>query len=334
MIRRLLIKNFQKHKKLDLKLGKITTFIGPTDAGKSAIIRALRWLFFNKPNTTGLARWGTTSTVVKAKVEGHTITRQKGKANTYKLNDEEYRAFGAGVPPAISDILNLSELNIQQQAEAHFWLSDTPGQVGRSLNKIVDLSIIDYTINELQKRSREAKTKKEVAVEAVGHAEVGLAALSNVPAMCKAAKQLNKAHAATVATTARHTALLVLVTAAHKKHTTATHAADKYAASKKLLVIAKRLQNVDKKHGLLQKLLTKAIDLNSCTNGGLPNTHKLDDTYRRRTEASHDYSSLYQYMILVRRYTVAIEEKQQELEDKQKKLENEWKECPLCHQTL
>jgi len=53
LIRSLEIENFQSHEltKLDLHKG-LNVIVGPSDQGKSALIRALRWLCYNEPKGT------------------------------------------------------------------------------------------------------------------------------------------------------------------------------------------------------------------------------------------------------------------------------------------
>lgn len=47
------IENFQSHKysKLDFS-ERLNVIVGPSDNGKSAIIRALKWVLFNEPKGT------------------------------------------------------------------------------------------------------------------------------------------------------------------------------------------------------------------------------------------------------------------------------------------
>jgi AAA15 family ATPase/GTPase len=40
-MKKLRIKNFQIHKDLEIEFGPITTIVGPSDIGKSAVLRAL-----------------------------------------------------------------------------------------------------------------------------------------------------------------------------------------------------------------------------------------------------------------------------------------------------
>ena len=135
MIESITITNFQAHKKFTLELDpKITVVTGKSDAGKSAIYRALRWLCTNRPSGNEFIRWGTDGTRVKLRVDGRTIIRKRGKGNSYSLDKDSYEAFGSDVPEDIAKLLNLSEVSFQGQFDGPFWFDKTPGEVSRALN--------------------------------------------------------------------------------------------------------------------------------------------------------------------------------------------------------
>ena len=102
MIESLSITNFQRHERLDIDFDKITTIVGTSDIGKSAIIRAMRWVVMNRPIGTTFMRRGAKSTSVTMKVDGTEVSRIRGKdGKVYKVNDDTFRAFGADMPGAV-----------------------------------------------------------------------------------------------------------------------------------------------------------------------------------------------------------------------------------------
>jgi len=166
MIERLLIEDFQAHHKLAIDLDPaVTTIVGPSDAGKSAVIRALIWLATNRPLGDTFIRDGVKQARVTLHVDGHEIVRTRGKSiNTYSIDGEELKAFGNDVPEGIANFLNLSNINLQHQHDAPFWFSKTAGEVSRQLNQIVDLSIIDHTLGNLEQVHR-ATTAEVLSLE-------------------------------------------------------------------------------------------------------------------------------------------------------------------------
>lgn len=163
MLQKLVLRNFQAHKKLELELDPhVTTIIGSSDVGKSAIIRALYWLTFNKPSGEAFRKHGTKSTSVDLTVDDQLIKRKRGKSNHYYLGGSPLSAFGTGVPDEISQLLRMSEINFQRQHDGPFWFTESPGQVAKNLNSIVDLGIIDSVTASVASKTRRASSTVEV----------------------------------------------------------------------------------------------------------------------------------------------------------------------------
>lgn len=169
MIESLLIQNFQAHDKLRIDFDKsITCIVGPSDAGKSAIIRALRWVCTNQPGGDAFVRHGTKGCTVKIIVDGRTVTRRRaagGEVNEYLLDDQEFKAFGRAVPQPIEQFLNIGPVCWQNQHDAPYWFTNTAGEVSRQLNSIVNLGIIDDTIAGTVKSVMSARNRFEFSKE-------------------------------------------------------------------------------------------------------------------------------------------------------------------------
>jgi len=78
--------------------------------------------------------------------EGHSVEWRGGSPQTYTVDGDELSGFGQGVPQAVTDALRLGELNISGQHDRPFLLFDTPGEVARTLNRVVRLDVIDRTL--------------------------------------------------------------------------------------------------------------------------------------------------------------------------------------------
>lgn len=162
------IKDFQAHASLTVPLDpRITTIVGASDRGKSAVLRALRWLCLNKPGGEAFIKDGTTGTIVTVNVltdYGYElpVQRERGKVNVYRREGTDYKAFGADVPPDIASLLNVSAINFQQQHDPPFWFGDTPGEVSRQLNEIVNLGDMDRVLGKLAAGVREAAARLEL----------------------------------------------------------------------------------------------------------------------------------------------------------------------------
>ena len=179
MIKKLRIKNFQKHKSIDIEFDDhITSIVGPSDSGKSALIRALKWVITNKPNGMEFIREGSKKCSVRIETDNHKITRSRGTENTYHLDKEVFHAFGNNVPKEIIDSLRMDEINFQGQHDSPFWLNESAGQVSRNLNQIVNLGIIDSTLSSINKTLKKAKLKAEWTKERFKEAKDTKKALS------------------------------------------------------------------------------------------------------------------------------------------------------------
>ena len=157
MINSLQIKNFQSHKNTKLEFSEgVNVILGPSDSGKSAVMKALKWAINNRPSGDKICSWWGGETEVKILTDEGIITRKKDKSDEYRLGDPlgEYKdlifkAFGLTVPEEISSTLNISEVNIQNQADAHFLISKTPGEVAAHFNKVARLDKIDIATNNV-----------------------------------------------------------------------------------------------------------------------------------------------------------------------------------------
>lgn len=157
---------FQCHEGLLIDLEQITTIIGPNDSGKSAILRALKWLAFNEwpGKADGFIPHGKDEAMAMALIDDHCIIRKKsGKENLYILDDQEYRAFHPHVPESIVKVLNLKSDNFQDQHDPAFWLMLNSGQAAGALNDIFNLQAIDTATGNLNSELRLARSRVTVA---------------------------------------------------------------------------------------------------------------------------------------------------------------------------
>ncbi|HQE50532.1 MAG TPA: AAA family ATPase, partial [Fervidobacterium sp.] len=153
MIIKVEIENFQSHKNTVLEFVPGTNVvIGESDAGKSAIFRAINWVITNRPlGDTFRSDWGGDTRVAIYTAEGDVIERIKtATRNVYTVNGKALTAFGSDVPEQVSEILRMDEANIQSQMDVPFLLAVSPGEAARLLNKAASIDDIDYTISNLR----------------------------------------------------------------------------------------------------------------------------------------------------------------------------------------
>lgn len=159
MINHIHINNFLSHKKTELELSDgVNIIVGPTDSGKSAIIRALRWLIENRPLGDSMRSYWGGVTQVGIIIDGdYYVGRTKSNSkNQYSVgevhssNYQDFQAIKTDVPEEITKILNLSPVSLQTQFESHFLLSRSPGEVAQFFNRIANLDKIDVGLRNIQ----------------------------------------------------------------------------------------------------------------------------------------------------------------------------------------
>jgi len=185
MLKRLLLKDFQCYERLLVDFDPlITTFVGPSDVGKSAVLRGLRWLACNRPLGDGQRRHGADRAFAKGEIGDHTVVRAKGKGgNYYKVDGNKLEAFGSAVPEQVETAFNLDKANFQGQHEPPFWFNLTSGELASELNRIVDLEVIDTASAKVSSILRKARAEVEVTEERLEKVKEDENKLSWVPEM-------------------------------------------------------------------------------------------------------------------------------------------------------
>lgn len=161
MIDKITIRNFQSHELTKLKLHPgVNVITGATDSGKTAIVRALRLGIHNRPGGESFrSNWGGDTSVDIKLNEGSKVTRIKSKENIYILDKKKFTAFKTNVPEEINKALNMSEINLQNQHDAPFLFSKSPGEVAAHFNKIANIGQIDSGTKAINKSYNDAVNK-------------------------------------------------------------------------------------------------------------------------------------------------------------------------------
>jgi exonuclease SbcC len=156
MLKSIHLLNFQSHKDTTLEFSDgVNCVLGASDTGKTAIIRAIRKLAFNKPSGDEMkSHWGGKMQIEMFTDNAH-IVYSKDREAEYVLGDTHFKAFGTEVPQEIKDALNLNYLNMQAQLDSPFLLSETPGKVAEHWNSIAHLEVIDRATSNINSAIRE-----------------------------------------------------------------------------------------------------------------------------------------------------------------------------------
>jgi len=183
MIQSILIKNFQCHKETYLDLSNGFNIInGPTDEGKSAIIRAIRWAAANNPQGFDFkAHLANGDTLVRLTfTDDQWIERVRGDNENYYScsTHKKLSALRGKVPDEIQKILNLESINIQSQFDGFFLIDDSPPNIGRYLNDLLNISVIDSSIKNINSAHRENRRKYKENNETIQRYQKEVSSLS------------------------------------------------------------------------------------------------------------------------------------------------------------
>lgn len=174
-IQEVTIEGYQSHTNSTFRLSPgLTVITGPSDAGKTAIIRALRWFAFNEPtgeaflhtirNPDGSVKEAVDQVKVSVTFDnGITITKTRRKGKTTYTHSAFPTAWEkAEIPPEIKETLGLVKqqygdfetcLNFAFQLDAPFMLSESASVGAKVLGKLAGTEIVDKSISEVNKKT-------------------------------------------------------------------------------------------------------------------------------------------------------------------------------------
>ncbi|OPJ55096.1 AAA family ATPase [Alkalithermobacter paradoxus] len=174
-IKEIIINNFQSHKDTHLEfVNGLNTIIGESDKGKSAIIRAIKWVMLNEPQGNSMVRDKCSEcSVTLVFDDGVSVTRSKilkGKKtitskNIYIINYpdgtvSENENFGTDVPEEVLDACGVKILKIDKdlyevpnflfQLEAPFLISSTGSDRSKTIGKLINANLFDSAIRDIK----------------------------------------------------------------------------------------------------------------------------------------------------------------------------------------
>lgn len=182
-IKRLTLENFQSHKftVIDFDDG-LNAIVGPTDSGKTAILRAIKWVLYNEPQGDSFIRQGESQASVQILFSsGVTVKRYRSKSkNGYEIiyadgTSSTFEGFGSQVPQEVEEATKMPKitlrqgetrsLNMAEQLEGPFLLTDNPSLKAAAIGKLVQADVIDYALGQvnldLRNKKKEARDREE-----------------------------------------------------------------------------------------------------------------------------------------------------------------------------
>lgn len=200
-IQTLELTNFQSHShtKIDFDKG-LNTIFGESDQGKTSIIRALRFVFYNRPAGADFIRNEENFTDITVTLDnGNKISRIKNRKglNRYILFKDNkktvYDNFGTDVPAEIKEALGIDkanfdkntsiELNLAQQLDPPFLLSETGSTGAKFIGKLSGIDLADTAIQDLNKDIRNIGIEKRNSESKIKELIYRLEAYKDLPSI-------------------------------------------------------------------------------------------------------------------------------------------------------
>jgi DNA repair exonuclease SbcCD ATPase subunit len=195
VIKSIVINNYQSHKKTILKFVEgVNVIVGKSQAGKTAILRALNWVLTNRPSGDRFVRHGQKKTSVTVRTtDGHKVTLIKNsKGRTYKVDGTTYRKFAKQIPEPVTEALQMSSINIQPQLEAPFLVTSSGGEISKTINKITQAEAADEWLKRINSEISSNRSEEKVLAADISDIKSRIASLSELPAITKKANEAKK----------------------------------------------------------------------------------------------------------------------------------------------
>lgn len=179
-IEKIILVNFQSHTYSELSLSKgVNVIVGPSDSGKTAIMRALRWNMFNDPSGVEFVREGETEVSVTIRFQNKVeVERKRTRSkNQYILRqpDEEeliFEGFGKNVPAEIEEAIGIKKvmlddkkslpLNFSDQLDGPFLLQETDAYKAQAIGRMVGVDLLDETMRDTLRDKKQIAIRREM----------------------------------------------------------------------------------------------------------------------------------------------------------------------------
>jgi len=150
-------RNFQSWREFNLPMTGFTVIIGPSDRGKSAIIRSLRGILRNQVGANHITYGEKEVSVKLSSIDGDVKLSRNAKTTAYTVNDEEYSKLAGAVPPIV-EAMKFNEVEVNGvkldpifagQFDSQFMLDLSPAE----LNSIFGLFSSTEKLNSGKKNA-------------------------------------------------------------------------------------------------------------------------------------------------------------------------------------
>ncbi len=192
-IHKVVLENFQSHIYSEIEFGpELNVIVGPSDSGKSAIIRALKWVMYNEPSGDFFIREGEKECRVTVELsDGTKLQRYRTKSkNGYRLidisgNESVFEGIGLTVPQEIIDITGITKIqldsdsenaiNLGEQLEGPFLLTEKASTRANAIGRLVGVDLVDDALRDVLRDIRSLNQTRKQKEETLQETNIRIA---------------------------------------------------------------------------------------------------------------------------------------------------------------
>ena len=193
MIRSIKLVGFQSHVDTTINLTDgLNVITGPSDSGKTAIIRAVRWVALNEPQGDAVVNQSVGYAQVTIITDTGVITkvRNKGKVRyEININGESIRYDKSEIPQEIYQILGINKTSFGDvdvvlpfafQLDAPFLISSPASFGGKVLGKICNADKVELAVKKSSREVSQANDAKRQAEKTIEETKLALESYTNL----------------------------------------------------------------------------------------------------------------------------------------------------------
>lgn len=185
MLKRIEISGFQSHENsvLDLHPG-VNVILGETDSGKTAILRALNWVCFNRPLGSSFARKDSKTCKVLLETDRGSCSRERRKGlNGYTVGADKFEEIGSSVPDQLSSVIHLEDINIQAQLSPSYLVGNSSGQISKTVSEILGFGAADQLVSLVRSGGRKVSQEHVKESDALRDVEMSIQSLGDLDSL-------------------------------------------------------------------------------------------------------------------------------------------------------
>lgn len=206
MIKSIKIEGFQSHINTQIEFSEHLNIItGPTDSGKSAILRALKKVIRDLPAGNDFVNNKLHTCTITMAVDSVIILRSiskdkdgKTKINNYQVGEQPFDSFGRDIPLEVITALNMPvvdlgdfkiDLHFYDQFDGPFLIGDTSSVKSKVLGSVSGLNVIDEAIKKVNKDSRQINSDLKTIEKDVNQIQTELSILPDIEKLLENAER-------------------------------------------------------------------------------------------------------------------------------------------------